>query len=304
MMNKQYDELIEQLRLLDNDFMYLVFRDDQECVELLLFILFQKHIPIEYYYVEHQIINTNGRSVILDLLVKSKDHIINVEIQRDDAGADLKRARYHQSMVDVYESYANEKWQDMEKITTAFICEKDYFKEGKAIYHSEKVIKETRQRISDNAEYIYINGEYEGEDAIGWLMHDFRERDYRKMHYEVLRKKVRYLKESKGGRKKMCKIFEDLKEQGRQEERQKMIKTFEDLKEQGRQEERRKMSKTFEDLKEQGRQEGRQEERQNTLSESIWSLMKQLQITEERAMQLLGVCQDENGIYKRNAVNA
>ncbi len=102
----------------------------------------------------------------------------------------------------------------------------------------------------------------------------------------------------------MCKIFEDLKEQGRQEERVKMAKTLEDLKEQGRQEERRKMSKTFEDLKEQGRQEGRQEERQNTLSESIWSLMKQLQITEERAMQLLGVCQDENGIYKRNAVNA
>lgn len=55
-----------------------------------------------------------------------------------------------------------------------FITEKDIFKEGRGIYHIVRMIKESQKEVRDEQEIIYVNGEYEGEDEIGRLMHDFR----------------------------------------------------------------------------------------------------------------------------------
>ncbi|MBM6799584.1 hypothetical protein H7U28_12345, partial [Coprobacillus cateniformis] len=45
-------------------------------------------------------------------------------------------------------------------------------------------------------------------------MHDFLCSETSDMHYEFLRKRVSYFKETEGGRKEMCEIWEEIKQEG------------------------------------------------------------------------------------------
>ncbi len=65
--------------------------------------------------------------------------------------------------------------------------------------------------------YIYLNAAYTNDDAIAHLMHDFRETNPEKMHSELLAKRVRYFKETEKGMREMCKIWDDIREDGRKE---------------------------------------------------------------------------------------
>ena len=61
--------------------------------------------------------------------------------------------------------------------------------------------------------------EIQDSSPLGRLMHDFHCMKAEDMYYEVLRKRVRYFKESKGGKRKMCKIMDDLVKEIIEEER-------------------------------------------------------------------------------------
>ena len=86
------------LRLLDDDCMQKVF-EDKACTELLLQIIL-KRADLKVLHVKGQqdIKNLQGRSVTLDILAVDTDNkVYNIEIQRSDKGAAVKRARYNSS---------------------------------------------------------------------------------------------------------------------------------------------------------------------------------------------------------------
>ncbi len=57
-----------------------------------------------------------------------------------------------------------------------------------------------------------MNGAYKNDKTpIGQLMHDFRCVEAEDMHNKVLADKVRYFKETEGGREVMCKVMEDMR---------------------------------------------------------------------------------------------
>ena len=58
---------------------------------------------------------------------------------------------------------------------------------------------------------IYVNGAYQGNDAIGRLMHDFSCTNPNDMNYKELAKKARYFKEEKEGVASMSQILEDMR---------------------------------------------------------------------------------------------
>ena len=51
------------------------------------------------------------------------------------------------------------------------------------MYHIERTITELNQLFDDAEHTIYVNGEYQGSDALGLLMQDFFCPDPDKMHY-------------------------------------------------------------------------------------------------------------------------
>ena len=94
-----------------------------------------------------------------------------------------------------------------------FITENDVIGDGFSLYHIDRVIKESGSDFEDGSHIIYVNGSYKNDDdPIGKLMHDFRCTNSVDMFYPILASQVKYFKETEGGRKIMCKTFEDLAE--------------------------------------------------------------------------------------------
>ena len=88
-------------RLLDDDFMSKVF-EDAACTEFLLqIILNRSDLKVQRVRPQYEIKNLQGRSVRLDILATDvSGRPYNIEIQRNDRGAGVKRARYNSSLLD------------------------------------------------------------------------------------------------------------------------------------------------------------------------------------------------------------
>ena len=206
--HNDYLSAISQLRLIDDDFMNVVFKD-KDCLELLLSLIFNEHIEIVSYENQYPFKNLHGRDIQIDVLVKTEDHhYINVEVQRQSQGAVPQRARYHQSLIDSYVFKKGKRWNEIPSVTVIFITEKDVLKKGLPIYHINRTIEETGDKFKDGTEIIYVNASIQEESHLGRLMHDFMCDKAEDMYYEVLRNRVKYYKENQEGRREMCEIMD------------------------------------------------------------------------------------------------
>ena len=257
--NNDYIKRISKLCLFDDDFMNIVFQNDK-CVKLLLDIILDTDIRISDINIQHQLDNIKGRTVIMDMyIVDEKGRYINVEIQRDDRQAIAKRAGYHEGLLKTNITSKQTKWKDISETYVIFITENDVLLGGLPIYHIERVIQENGERFEDGAHIIYVNGRNEEETRLGRLMHDMRCTEVEEMYYEELREEARYYKEDEGEIEKMCKLFEEVEQRG------------------------------IETGKREGMLLGQQKGIEMTRIASIQSLMKNLNLSIEEAMEALSI---------------
>ncbi len=215
--HNDYLEAISKLRLIDDDFMNVVFKD-KDCLELLLSLIFNQHVDIVSYENQYPFKNLHGRDIQIDVLVKTEDHhYINVEVQRQNQGAVSQRARYHQSLIDSYVFKKGNRWKEIPSVTVIFITENDILKKGLPIYHINRFIEETGDKFKDGTQIIYVNASIQEESHLGRLMHDFMCEKAEDMYYEVLRNRVKYYKENQEGKAEMCEIMDNIRNKGRLE---------------------------------------------------------------------------------------
>ena len=217
---KQYSEetlkILDELCLLDDDFMTMVFDENIEATELLLNIIMKrddmKVIKVEKQEVQKEMKNplVGGRGVRLDIYaVDSEGRHYDIEVQQSDAGADVHRARFNSAMLDVRMLKAGQDFSEINESYVIFITRNDVVGAGLPMYHAERVFKETGEDFDDGNHIIYVNGSYDGDSPIGRLMHDFRSCKAEEMYYPELADQVRFYKESEKGRDIMCKVIED-----------------------------------------------------------------------------------------------
>ena len=114
---RKHEEDLQRLRgfrLLDDDFMSKVF-EDKECTKFLLQIILNRtDLKVITVHGQHDIKNLQGRSVRLDILaVDVEGRVYNIEIQRSDKGAEVKRARYNSSLIDANVTEPGEKYENL-----------------------------------------------------------------------------------------------------------------------------------------------------------------------------------------------
>ncbi len=215
--NKLMEESLKMLaefRLLDDDFMTVVFDRNIEATQLVLnVILGRNDMEVLEVTAQREYKNpiTGGRTIELDIYARdSEEKIYNIEVQRADSGADVHRARFHSSMLDTRMLRANQKFHEIHDSYVIFITENDCMGQGLPMYHVERVVQETSTLFQDGAHIIYVNGNYKNNDTpVGRLMHDFRCTSAMDMFYEELKKPVRHFKETEGGQRQMCKAMEE-----------------------------------------------------------------------------------------------
>lgn len=210
---------LQKFRLLDDDFMTKCFENETACVELVLQIVLNKEdLKVEDVRTQVFVENLIKRSVRLDVLATDKDgKKYNIEIQRADKGAGVKRARYNSSMMDANLLKKGEDFAELPETYVIFITENDVMKKGLPLYSVERVIHETGEAFGDGTHILFVNGSYRSETPLGKLMHDFSCTQPSQMHYKVLADRARYFKESKEGIAIMCKAMEDMRNQALEE---------------------------------------------------------------------------------------
>ena len=218
---------IEILRLIDDDFMRIFFDGYIEGAELLIKVILQRDdIKVDEVRTQKELKNIKGRSVWLDIYatdISGNKH--DIEIQRDDRGANPKRARYLSSMVDADMLKEGEDFSDLRDNFVVFITENDVIGLNKPIYHIDSVIREPNMQFEDGRHIIYVNGSIRNkETALGRLMHDFYCTDAKDMCYKELAERVRDFKETEKGVDDMCEIWDEVRNEARIENAQKMIK--------------------------------------------------------------------------------
>lgn len=203
---------IKEFRLFDDNFMSKVFEDNDEGVELLLHIIMEMpELKVIKSRTQYSIKNLLGRSIRLDIdAVDAAGKKYNIEVQRGDKGAGVKRARYNSSIIDANSLLPGLDFEDLPETYVIFITENDVLGEDKPIYHIERVIQETGQNFNDEEHIIYVNGTYRGDTPLGKLMHDFSCKNPDDMYYKILADCTRYYKEDEKGVDAMCKIMEEL----------------------------------------------------------------------------------------------
>ena len=215
--DRKHEEDLQRLRglrLLDDDFMQKVF-EDKACTEFLLRIILNRtDLKVLRVNGQQDIKNLQGRSVRLDILeVDADNRVYNIEIQRSDKGAGVKRARYNSSLIDANVTEPGEKYENLCESYVIFITENDIMKAGLPIYHIDRTVKETGELFGDESHIIYVNSQIKDESALGKLMHDFSCTDAKDMKYKILADRVRYFKEDEKGVATMCKAMEEMRKE-------------------------------------------------------------------------------------------
>ncbi len=100
-----------------------------------------------------------------------------------------------------------------------FITENDVLGAEKPLYHINRFIEETGAIFQDDAHIIYVNSKIQDETALGRLMHDLYGTDPDEMNYKIPADEIRYYKEEAKGVSKVCKIMEEILDEGRMEGR-------------------------------------------------------------------------------------
>ena len=172
---------------------------------------------VENVNLQHGISNLQGRAVRLDILaVDDSGKIYNIEVQKNDHGAQAKRARYNSSLLDANITEAGNQYENLKETYVIFITENDVMQAGHPIYHIDRIVKETGKNFNDEAHIIYVNAQIQDETALGKLMHDFFCVNADNMKYSILAERVRYFKETKKGVVDMSSVMEELIEEGRE----------------------------------------------------------------------------------------
>ena len=202
-------------RLLDDDFMSKVF-EDKACSQFLLqIILEKKDLIVQKVHAQHDIKNLQGRSIRLDIIaIDGNGRVYNIEIQRSDKGASIKRTRYNSSLLDANVTEPGDDYENLAETYVIFITENDVLKAGLPIYHIDRIIKETGVMFEDEAHIIYVNSRKQNDTELGKLMHDLHCKKADEMHSPILAKRVYELKETQKGVELMCHEMEKIYSEG------------------------------------------------------------------------------------------
>ncbi len=208
---------IQAMRLMDDDFMTVVFSGDTAATELLLrIILSRDDLRVKSSMTQKEKRNLFGRPVRLDIVAEDTNgRKYNVEVQRAGKGAAARRTRYNLALLDSHTLKKGEDVSALPETYIIFITEHDFLGLGKPFYTVKKVFEGTATGergdlpFDDGCTIIYVNGAYRGNDAIGRLMHDFNCVNADEMYYDAHAERVRFHKQQEQGGKKVCRIVEE-----------------------------------------------------------------------------------------------
>ncbi|MCQ5202751.1 hypothetical protein [Mordavella massiliensis] len=213
---EKYKRIIAGLTIMSDIFMRNVLKK-RECIEYILRVIMDKEgLEVKEQVLQKDYKNLQGRSAVLDCVARdTESKQYDVELQQEEEGASVRRARYHSGLLDMNTLEAGQDFDELPESYVIFITRDDVLGYGLPIYHINKKIEEVREDFQDGAHLIYVNAKIKDKETVlGRLMHDLQCRTADEMFSKVLAERVRELKETPKGVEDMCREMDEIYNEG------------------------------------------------------------------------------------------
>ncbi len=256
---------IERFRVMDDTFMRLVFRDNLPLTQHVLRVLTSATdlTLIKQETQRDMLVAVGSKSGYFDVWSESATGSkYDLEVQTGYS-QDPLRFGYYCACMKIDAIPSGKEYSRLPEVWVIVVLEHGSAccDEGRALYEMRNACRE--ENLGDGGHILYVDASYRGDNELGSLMADFCESDPDKIVDGLLRERVQYLKRSPEGVKLMCKISEEL----------------------------------FNEGFEQGIEQGIEQGAERTILGALRSMMLKLRLTPEQALDVLGVARDEWSKY-------
>ena len=260
-MDKRIKEKVASMTFMSDPLFKEAAKNKEFCQELLRTLYGDPELVVVKNNPSFKINNLYGKEVELDALCITGDgRHINIEVQNANSDDIFRRARYNASVLTSNLELKGDLYKNVPNVCIIFITKFDPFKDNLTVYHVERVVRETGEKVDDGLEEIFVNTKVNDGSKIAELMRIFSTTsEYNDELFPKISETKRFWKTNPEGVKKMCEFTDEIRAWG----------------------------------KEEGREEGREEER----FVSIRNLMDSLDLTAEKAMDALKIKEEDREMY-------
>ena len=204
-----------------DDLMFRTMAEDKEfCEEILRVILQDEKLVVLESTVQYAGTNPQGRSVILDAkCVLGDERKIDIEVQKRDDDDHQRRVRYNGAILTTNITDPGEKFQDVPDVCVVFISKFDIFNGNHSLYHVDRIIRETGEKVDNGFEEVYVNAKVKDGSDVSELMEVFVNDDAYNNKFPITSSIKRRYKETEEGQSRMCEIMEKNAKEKRLEEK-------------------------------------------------------------------------------------
>ena len=213
-MQVDYEEIrqiIQNLCMMNNRFLNKMLDENIEAAEIFLRVIMKDDtIKVVDVGIQRFIQNLYGHSAQLDILAQDGlGRYFNVEVQRSDEGAPVRRARYYSSVLDTHFLKPGVDYKELPDSYVIFITENDVLNKNLPLYNIRRIIEEDGTAFGDGSHIIYVNSKIQDDTALGRLMQDMYCTDPEKLNYKEFAERMRSLKYNKEDEEKMTDLIEE-----------------------------------------------------------------------------------------------
>ena len=198
------------LNPMDDALFQKMAEDISFCQEILQVILGDKELRVLDNAPQFVVKNLQGRSCTLDVKCSLGDgRIVNIEVQKADDDDHQRRVRYNGALLTTNVTDPGDKFKDVPDVIVVFISRFDVFKSGKALYHVDRIVRETGNLADNGFAEVYVNAEVDDGSDVALLMDIFTEDNvYDDTRFPATSSRKRRFKTTEEGVSEMCEVIE------------------------------------------------------------------------------------------------
>ena len=202
-----------------DDLMFRTMAEDKEfCEEILRVILQDEKLVVLESTAQYAGTNPQGRSVILDAKCVLGDcRRVNIEVQKRDDDDHQRRVRYNGAILTTNLTDPGEKFENVPDVCVVFISKFDIFKGNRSLYHVDRIIRETGEKVDNGFEEVYVNAKVKDGSDVSELMEVFVNDSAYNDKFPITSDRKRRYKETEEGQLRMCEIMERIAKEEREE---------------------------------------------------------------------------------------
>ena len=216
-LDKETLEKIKPLRIIDDAWFRLMASRKDVCQEILRTLLDDDNLVVIDVTPQNEMISL-FRGVVLDALCKLSDgQYCNIEMQKDDRKNDIKRVRFHASLITSNKTPKGEELADIPNVKILYITTYDALGNGQTLTHISRCQRVDNKYlpVDDGEDIILANTEIKDNTKHTRLLQLFLKSDsfYDEM-FPALSEAMKYYKEDERGQGTVSEVTKQWKREG------------------------------------------------------------------------------------------